>query len=81
MTSYVVEMQEDMAESLTCAFLKQIRKDTGDGGVMEACDIILTYLNPIISGFTTRSKSFLTLGLQKHLMWCIWNTYGMPYLK
>ena len=47
MTSYVVEMQEDMAESLTCTFLKQIRKDTSDGGVMEACDIILTYLNPI----------------------------------
>ena len=47
MTSYVVEMQEDMAKSLTCAFLKQIKKDTADGGVMEACDIILTYLNPI----------------------------------
>ena len=56
MTSYVVEMQEDMAQSLTCAFLKQIKKDTADGGVMEACDIILTYLNPIKefpdSGFT-----------------------------
>jgi hypothetical protein len=56
MTSYVVEMKEDMAESLTCAFLKQIRKDTGDGGVIEACDIILTYLNPVKefpdSGFT-----------------------------
>ena len=56
MTSYVVKMQEDMAESLTYAFLKQVRKDTSDGGVMEACDIILTYLNPIKefpdSGFT-----------------------------
>ena len=56
MTSYVVEMKEDMAESLTCTVLRQIRKDTGDGGVMEACDIILTYLNPIKefpdSGFT-----------------------------
>ena len=47
MTSYVVEMQEDMAKSLTCTFLKQIKKNTADGGVMEACDIILTYLNPI----------------------------------
>ena len=56
MTSYVVKMQEDMAESLTCAFLKQVRKDTSDGGVMEACDIILTSLNPVKefpdSGFT-----------------------------
>ena len=56
MTSYVVNMQEDMAESLTCAFLKQVRKDTSDGGVMEACDIILTSLNPVKefpdSGFT-----------------------------
>jgi len=47
MTSYVVEMQEDMAKSLTCTFLKQIKKNTADGGVMEACDIILTYLNQI----------------------------------
>ena len=47
MTSYVVEMKEDMAESLTCTVLRQIRQDTGDGGVMEACDIILTYLNPV----------------------------------
>ncbi len=56
MTSYVVELREDMAESLTCSFLKQIRKETSDGGVMEACDIILTYLNPVKefpdSGFT-----------------------------
>ena len=56
MTSYVVEMKEDMAESLTCTVLRQIRKATGDGGVMEACDIILTYLNPVKefpdSGFT-----------------------------
>ena len=56
MTSYVVEMKEDMAESLTCTVLRQIRKHTGDGGVMEACDIILTYLNPVKefpdSGFT-----------------------------
>ena len=56
MTSYVVEMKEDMAESLTCTVLRQIRKDTGAGGVLEACDIILTYLNPVKefpdSGFT-----------------------------
>ena len=56
MTSYVVEMKEDMAESLTCTVLRQIRKDTGYGGVMEACDIILTFLNLVKefpdSGFT-----------------------------
>ena len=68
MTSYVVEMREDMAESLTCAFLKQIRKDTSDGGIMEACDIILTYLNPVKefpdSGFTDSFDSKATESLK-----------------
>jgi hypothetical protein len=38
--------------------LKQIRKDTTSGGVMEACATILTHLEPILmkefkdSGFT-----------------------------
>ena len=68
MTSYVVEMKEDMAESLTCAFLKQIKKDTADGGVMEACDIILTYLNPVKEfsdfGFTDSFDSKATESLK-----------------
>jgi hypothetical protein len=51
-------MSEDMAEKVTAAVLKQIRKDTTSGGVMEACAIILTHLEPILmkefkdSGFT-----------------------------
>jgi len=68
MTSYIVEMQEDMAESLTCAFLKQIKKDTADGGIMEACDIILTYLNPVKEfsdfGFTDSFDSKATESLK-----------------
>ena len=68
MTSYIVEMQEDMAESLTCAFLRQIKKDTGDGGIMEACDIILTYLNPVKEfpdfGFTDSFDSKATEALK-----------------
>lgn len=68
MTSYIVEMQEDMAESLTCAFLRQIKKDTGDGGIMEACDIILTYLNPVKEfpdfGFTDSFDSKATESLK-----------------
>jgi len=61
-------MQEDMAESLTCAFLKQIKKDTADGGIMEACDIILTYLNPVKEfsdfGFTDSFDSKATESLK-----------------
>ena len=51
-------MSEEMAEKVTAAVLKQIRKDTTSGGVMEACAIILTHLDPILmkefkdSGFT-----------------------------
>ena len=56
--TYVINMSEDMAEKVTAAVLKQIRKDTTSGGVMEACAIILTHLEPILmkefkdSGFT-----------------------------
>ena len=61
-------MQEDMAESLTCAFLRQIKKDTGDGGIMEACYIILTYLNPVKEfpdfGFTDSFDSKATESLK-----------------
>ena len=58
MAMYVVEINENTAETITKAVLKQIKKDTADGGVMEACDVILTYLNPVPekdfrdSGFT-----------------------------
>ena len=58
MAMYVVEINENTTETITKAVLKQIKKDTADGGIMEACDVILTYLNPvpekdfIDSGFT-----------------------------
>ena len=41
-------MSEDMAEKVTAAVLRQIRKDTTSGGVMEACSIILTHLHPML---------------------------------
>jgi|TARA_R110000796_G_scaffold49273_1_gene117704 hypothetical protein len=56
--TYTIKMSEEMAEKVTAAVLKQIRKDTTSGGVMEACAIILTHLDPILmkefkdSGFT-----------------------------
>ena len=46
--TYVINMSEDMAEKVTAAVLEQIRKDTTSGGVMEACSIILTHLQPIL---------------------------------
>ena len=61
MAMYKVEINEDteaVAEAITKGVLKQIKKDTADGGIMEACDIILTYLDPVAmkdfkdSGFT-----------------------------
>ena len=58
MAMYVVEINENTTETITKAVLKQIKKDTADGGSMEACDVILTYLNPVPekdfrdSGFT-----------------------------
>ena len=58
MAMYVVEINENTTETITKAVLKQIKKDTADGGVMEACDVKLTYLNPVPekdfrdSGFT-----------------------------
>lgn len=58
MAMYVVEINENTTETITKAVLKQIKKDTADGGIMEACDVILTYLNPVPekdfrdSGFT-----------------------------
>jgi len=56
--TYTIKMSEEMAEKVTAAVLKQIRKDTTSGRVMEACAIILTHLDPILmkefkdSGFT-----------------------------
>ena len=58
MAVYRVDINEDTAEAITKAVLKQIKRDTADGGIMEACDIILTYLDPVVmkdfkdSGFT-----------------------------
>ena len=34
--TYTIKMSEEMAEKVTAAVLKQIRKDTTSGGVMEA---------------------------------------------
>ena len=36
MAMYVVEINENTAETITKAVLKQIKKDTADGGIMEA---------------------------------------------
>ena len=58
MTTYTINISEDMGEKVTTAVLKQIKKATSDGGVIKACDVILTYLNPVPekdfkdSGFT-----------------------------
>ncbi len=43
---YLVGLDEKMAHKVSVEFIKQLKNDTADGGVMEACDIILTYLNP-----------------------------------
>ena len=48
MAVYRVDINENTAEAITKAVLKQIKKDTADGGIMEACDIILTYLDPVV---------------------------------
>ena len=42
MATYVVNMDENMAEKVASAVLRQIKKDTADGGVMEACEVLLT---------------------------------------
>jgi|TARA_R110000751_G_scaffold109167_2_gene206089 hypothetical protein len=43
---YVVTLDEKTAQKVTIEFVIQLKRDTCDGGVMEACDIILTHLNP-----------------------------------
>ncbi len=58
MTTYSVNMNESTAEALSCEVLKQIKKDTTSGGVMEACNIILTYLQP----YKDPSKEFKDSG-------------------
>jgi len=56
--TYTIDMSKEMAERITSAVLRQIRKETTSGGVMEACAIVLTYLEPVLmkefkdSGFT-----------------------------
>ena len=46
--TYVINMDNTMAEQVTSAVLRQLKKNTSDGGVMEACDIIITHLKPIL---------------------------------
>ena len=56
--TYTIDMSEEMAERITSAVLRQIRKETTSGGVMEACAIVLTHPEPVLmkefkdSGFT-----------------------------
>jgi hypothetical protein len=45
--TYTIDMSEEMAEKITSAVLRQIRKETTSGGVMEACAIVLTHLEPL----------------------------------
>tara|TARA_R110002110_G_scaffold129787_3_gene309923 strand:- start:523 stop:753 length:231 start_codon:yes stop_codon:yes gene_type:complete len=46
--TYTIDMSEEMAERITSAVLRQIRKETTSGGVMEACSIVLTHLEPVL---------------------------------
>ena len=58
MTTYVVNMDENMAEKVASAVLRQIKKDTADGGVMEACEILLTYLTTPLEGNGFQDSGF-----------------------
>ena len=58
MTTYVVNMDENMAEKVACAVLRQVKKDTADGGVMEACEVLLTYLTPPLEGNGFKDSGF-----------------------
>jgi hypothetical protein len=46
--TYTIDMSEEMAERIASAVLRQIRKETTSGGVMEACAIVLTHLEPVL---------------------------------
>jgi len=46
--TYTIDMSEEMAERIASAVLRQIRKETTSGGVMEACAIVLAYLDPVL---------------------------------
>ena len=58
MATYVVNMDENMAEKVASAVLRQIKKDTADGGVMEACEVLLTYLTPPLAGNGCQDSGF-----------------------
>ena len=58
MATYVVNMDENMAEKVASAVLRQIKKDTADGGVMEACEVLLTYLTPPREGNGFQDSGF-----------------------
>ena len=52
--TYTIDMSEEMAERITSAVLRQIRKETASGGVMEACAIVLTHLDPLNKAILTK---------------------------
>jgi len=52
--TYTIDMSEEMAERITSAVLRQIRKETTSGGVMEACAIVLTHLEPLNKAILTK---------------------------
>ena len=52
--TYTIDMSEEMAERITAAVLRQIRKETTSGGVMEACAIVLTHLDPLNQAILTK---------------------------
>ena len=49
---YTINIDQETAERITQNVLRRIRKDTADGGVMEACSVLLTHLkNKSIHGY------------------------------
>ena len=52
--TYTIDMSEEMAERITAAVLRQIRKETTSGAVMEACATVLTHLDPLNKAILTK---------------------------
>ena len=52
--TYTIDMSEEMAERITAAVLRQIRKETTSGAVMGACATVLTHLDPINQAILTK---------------------------
>lgn len=52
--TYTIDMSEEMAERITSAVLRQIRKETTSGAVMGACATVLTYLDPLNQAILTK---------------------------